>query len=385
MTIGIFAYSLHSSTFSGGDTIFVECAKRWIKAGHRVMIFTHEAGKSFCMANGIGPSSIWVMPMSGYDTYGFSMSILYKTREVCKYFEKDTIPQLDAYFATSFFFPDLIPAIIAKKRFPTSKLLTAFYINSKTLFGMDYSGGPIKGLFFYINEQISILLTKWYGSYFMTASARDRDRFVSHHHLGYDRVTAIRGGVDNKLYRSVPEQEPKFHAIFMGRFHPQKCIDELLMIWQQIMQRHPDWRLGLIGDGILMDALHVQVTRSRMEKNVFFLGMLAGVQKVQALKSSRVFLSASRYDTGNIALDEALACGVPGVIYDLPDLDYPFGVMKIPVGDSIRFSYAAEAIIVDDSKRDQLSSEALSFAATIDWDVKANDVIKMLQPEQLKK
>ncbi|TAK96925.1 glycosyltransferase, partial [Patescibacteria group bacterium] len=324
MNIVIFANIIHTNTLTGGDKIFVECAKRWLSR-HSVTIVTNQIGHEYCRKNGIPSDNLVVWNASWSDAFGVYVAMTVKA-VVCLFrsifFEKKGV---DVVFASSLFLPDLIPAVMLKIRNPAANLVTAAYLFTTKRWGGDYSGGRIKGLLFYINEIIFFFFSKKYQGAVLTASEFDRQRLVQLEKADKERILAVRGGVDNAFFAAVPPQLMQYDAVFVGRFHPQKCLFELIEIWSKIIERDPKLTLVLVGGGQLDDELRQLVKDKNLQKNVLFVGVQDGVSKVKILKSSKIFISASKYDSGNIALDEALACGVPGVVYDLPRLNYPSG------------------------------------------------------------
>lgn len=378
MKILIFANSVHTDTLSGGDKIFVECAKRWMRWGHDVGIITNEAGKGFCEGAGISSHRIVLWWSSWLDGLGFVPANISKTLTSVLYSLFYRFPRCDVVFASSFFLPDMLPTFIVKLHQPRVKVVTASYIFTREPWGRDYSGGKWKGFLFYINEVISLRIAQMCGSKVLTASPFDRTRFVDQTRFGEGDVLAVGGGVDNDFFRSVPKQSIKYDAVFVGRFHPQKCVSELIDIWSKIVAWDKKRVLALVGGGILESELKEKVRRVHLERNILFLGVQDGVDKAMILKSSKIFVSASRFDTGNIALDEGMACGLPGILYDTPHLTYDKGVVRVPLGDGGQFAKEIIALLSDGKRRKQVSRDALAYAKSIDWDVKAKRMLELI-------
>jgi glycosyltransferase involved in cell wall biosynthesis len=332
------------------------------------------------MQSGISSDNIIVWSTSWADAFGVYVAMIVKAVVCCihsMFFKKKNT---DIIFSSSFFLPDLIPALMLKLYFPTSKLVTAAYLFTTKKWGSDYSGGRIKGFLFYINQVIFLFITKKYNGAVLTASEYDRKRLAQFYGMNEQSVLAVRGGVDNAFFASIPAQDFHYDAVFVGRFHPQKCVAELIYIWSKVVKQYPKRILALVGGGILEDELKNLVLKNGLQKNVLFMGVQDGIPKTKILKASRIFLSASRYDSGNIALDEALACGVPGIVYDLPRLNYPNGVTKVPIGNQDLFIDSALDLLNQEEKHKKLSDEALSFAQTIDWNNTAEKILRFINP-----
>lgn len=377
MKIVIFANIVHTDTLTGGDKIMVEFAKKW-SGGNLVRIVTNGIGRQYCQQNGFPPSGIKVWNTSWSDRFGVYVAMLTKAI-VCSwrsvfFFEKG----VDVCFASSLFLPDLIPALMLKLRNPRAKLVGAAYLLTGRRWGSDYSGGKLKGSLFYINELIFLHCVKIFRGAVLTASEYDRQKLVRERGIPAENVLAIRGGVDVDFFQSVLPQPIRFDAVFVGRFHPQKGLPELMEIWSQAVACDSRRTLALVGGGKQENELRSLVRDKKLENNVQFMGMLDGTSKAQVLKSSKMFLSASKYDSGNIALDEALACGIPGIVYDLPHLNYPKGVIKVPIGDQSAFVREIKDLLGQDEKWRILGLEALGFARGLDWRITSRQALNFI-------
>ncbi len=77
------------------------------------------------------------------------------------------------------------------------------------------------------------------------------------------------------------------------------------------------------------------------------------------LRASRVFLHTSVYDNSGMAAAEALACGLPAVMFDLPPLrvTYPRGALKAPIGDEEAFAGQVLRLLDDEALRRQVGEQ----------------------------
>ncbi len=375
MKIVIINLAYYTNTPTGGDTIAIESAKGWRSAGHEVTVLTTQSGAQYCVSHGFPKDSINVLPFSSFDFLGYDISIFLKT--VCSFFAVFFLLRTtyDVYFASSFFLPDSVPAAILKMLHPRSVFLTSMYVYTKRFFGTEYSGGKVKGFFFWVHEAIAVKSISWLNGYVLTSSTYDAHELIRLTGFSPSHVHAVGGGVDTAFFTSVPSQTVQYTAVFIGRFKPQKCIDTLLEIWAEVLASKPYWNLAIIGGGPLEQSLRSKCATLGISHAVSFLGVLDGIQKALVLKSSRMFISASLYDTGNIALDEALACHIPGILYDLPSMPYDQGVIHIPKGNTHAFAQAIIALGTDATLHKSLSQGAKRYADAIDWKTRANQLM----------
>jgi glycosyltransferase involved in cell wall biosynthesis len=171
-------------------------------------------------------------------------------------------------------------------------------------------------------------------------SEPDKWKFVGKR-LSMSKVVVVRGGVDTKISASIPEPvEKQFDAVFIGRFHPQKGVLELIDIWKYVCEQKKDAKLAMIGVGNLEEAVAKKIKDYSLSYNVILFGFKDGIEKVKIFKDSKVVVHPAIYDSGGMAACEAMACGLPGVSFDLPALKtyYPKGMIKTPCYDLRAFA-----------------------------------------------
>jgi glycosyltransferase involved in cell wall biosynthesis len=129
---------------------------------------------------------------------------------------------------------------------------------------------------------------------------------------------------------------------WLGRVHPQKGIEDLLATLVWLKQQLPDFRAVIIGKS--RDRLEPVMDRMGLRDNVMFSGLVSEEEKFRLLKSTRVFVMPSRYESWGIVVGEALAADVPVVAYDLPCYRPVFGdfVRYVKCFDTGGFQRAVE-------------------------------------------
>ena len=373
---------------SGSDRIFIECAKRWAGAGHEVYIYVWEEGYEMCRRNGLDNVKYIIWSVMPYKNLGFT--ILYMVRTIRGIIEtlkmhisensEDTV-----IFSASDFWPDSIPAWILKMRFRTVKWVAGFYLFISNPFSKEspYKGKLVlKGLFYYLSQMLVYSLVRRYADRAFVTNEQDRWKFIDNKRLTPDRVVAVRGGVDIKTPALIPEpRDKRFDAVFIGRFHPQKGVLELMDIWRYVCERRKDAKLAMIGVGELESEVQAKIKKCGLENNIVLFGFKDGVKKLKIIKNSRVVVHPAIYDSGGMAACEAMACGLPGLSFDLPALRtyYPKGMLKAPCYDLKRFAENILRLLNDEELYRKTAKDALDWAREWDWDKRAEKLLKAVK------
>lgn len=122
-------------------------------------------------------------------------------------------------------------------------------------------------------------------------------------------VAVIPNGID------IPGGAPDLGArtvLHLGRLHPKKGIDRLVAAWARVAERHPDWRLRIIGPSEIgcREALERQV-QDLSAPRVTFGGPLYGADKLNAYRQAGLFVLPTLNENFGMVVAEALATGIP--------------------------------------------------------------------------
>jgi glycosyltransferase involved in cell wall biosynthesis len=162
-------------------------------------------------------------------------------------------------------------------------------------------------------------LTRWTSGYFGVAEAQ-RQYLVDE--LGYpaDRIRVIHNGVDLPLF------DPNTDRSALGEFgfaerdpvvgivaglHPWKDHATLLRAARIVIDRMPDTKFLIVGDGVTRPELETLCANLRITPNVHFTGSRNDVARL--LRAIDVFVLTSTTEAFPISLLEAMACGRPSV------------------------------------------------------------------------
>ena len=373
------------TNLDGGARIFIETAKHWVAQGHIINLLTTIENYAVCQRYGLSKVTYTFIP-SLKGSQNLYLIYLLRMLRACIWAFTVSIPRSEnvVIYSGSDFWPDSVPAWILKMRFRSVKWLAAFYLFTASPFSKDspYKGfRRLRGLFYYLSQLPVYGLVRKYADMVWVTSDPDRWRFVDDR-LSPDKVIAVRGGVDVKTPASIPEPvEKRFDAVFIGRFHPQKGVLELVDIWKYVVQKKRDARLAIIGVGPLERELEEKIRKYDLARNITLFGFRDGVEKLGIFKDSRVVVHPAIYDSGGMAACEAMACGLPGVSFDLPALRtyYPKGMLKASCYDLKAFAENILRLLNDENLYRGTARDALDWAKEWDWNKKSEELLETIK------
>jgi len=94
-----------------------------------------------------------------------------------------------------------------------------------------------------------------------------------------------------------------------------------------------------------------------------------GNKRNEVLQKSKIILHPAVYDSGGMAAASGLACGLPGVCFDLPVFHsyYPKGFIKSKIGDFNDFAKNILLLLNKSNTYKKYSIQAIQEAKTWDW------------------
>jgi len=152
------------------------------------------------------------------------------------------------------------------------------------------------------------------------------------------------------------------NMLFVGRISGEKQVIDAIKIAEQVREQIPDAKLTVVGKGD--DAGYVKtvndyITENKLGSLVDMAGFSSNV--LPYYQSSDVLISTSRCEGFGLALMESKMCGVPLVMYELPNLDITRECKGMTVVAQSDIQEAAEAIIrifTDDDLKKRMGQEA---------------------------
>lgn len=362
---------------SGGDEIFINFAKYFVKQGIEVNVFTWKHGFLMCQKNKLEGINFFLSGAGRFEKLPFISLYLIRTflgiKRIMEVIKTNQLKDKKVIiYSASDFYPDSLPAFFFKKCLPEAKWIAGFYLFAPNpLRGFRGELSFINFLFWLSQKPIFGLVSKF--ADLVCVTSKPDITFFAKAGRRPDDVFVVKGGIDYQhLKRFQRPVEKIYDAVFVGRFHPQKGVVEMIDIWKEVVKEKADAKLAIIGLGEMEEEMRRKIRQYKLEKNISFLGVMIGDDRNRILQQSRIILHPAVYDSGGMAAASGLACGLPGVSFDLPVFKtyYPKGFLRAKTGDIKEFSQKILALLGDKGLYDRMSKEAIEEAKTWDWSQK---------------
>ncbi len=203
--------------------------------------------------------------------------------------------------------------------------------------------------------------------------------------LGSDAVE-IPNGVDVPAFANAPLLEgyprPGGTVLFLGRYdEPRKGMAVLLGALPQLVRRHPDVEILIVGRG---DEERLRREAGPHAGHLRFLGQVSDEDKASAMRSADVYCAPNLGgESFGIVLVEAMAAGTAVVASELDAFrrvlrDGTAGSL-VPVGDSPALARAIDELLTDGDCRAALVRTADQVVGEYDWPVVAEQILRVYE------
>ncbi len=342
----------------GGAEIFTrEIAKRWVEAGHQVILCT----STFPGCQTIEISDGVKIVRVGSGRYGF-----YKKAK--KFFET-TFPEenydvvLDEINTRPFFAPEF-----AKN----CKVVALIHQLAKEYWFYEVPP-PLSWIGYYFLEKH--WLSKYREVLTVTVSKSTYNDLTG---LGFKNVVVIPEGLNFTPADKLPQKAGHPIVVYSGRLTKAKRPLHALEAFKLVKQKVPEAELVFLGDGPLMPEL-----RGKAVEGVKFCNKLSNAERRGELEKGWVLVNPSVREGWGLNVIEANALGIPCVAYDVAGLrdsvkNGETGLLA-QSGNINQLAQQITDLLLDADKRQLLADNALEYSKTFSWDKTASAFLEIFQ------
>ena len=348
---------------SGGDLRFIEIAKRIFPDD--ILVVTSSLGKRLCIEKGLRANYFITTKEKKFK--GIISTYLKRIYMAGRLLTREFNGGLLIY-STSDFFPDVIPAFLLKLKHQKNTWIQVIHhlISNPSLRKGNYFRNSIS----FLSQRISLLLIRAKADKIIAIGPLLADK-LKHSGFKDSKIAVGYNGINLKAIAAIEIKSniARYDAVFIGRLHPSKGIDDLLEVWRLLKEKNKGYTLAIIGKGEAGFIRHLskRLAIYGLQKKVFMPGYVKESQSY--LKAAKVFVFPSYEEGWGISICEALACRRPVIAYDLPVYSqiYNNGIIKVPKGNIEMFCQKVLECIENEDYGNKISEVGSQICQRYDW------------------
>ncbi len=324
------ANCVYGDHVAGGDIHFFQMAAAALRAGYRLHFFGGQALKQHLAKQGLMVEQTctdskklgWINMDSLRGQLRLLLNYLGRfgrTLTKLSEIQRDDI----AYAVTDYWF-DALPVIFSRAR----RKIMILGMDSPTLGEIirrsrpDVTATRLNSIYYWLSQSLTMRLFRFCRCkriLYVHPAMTERLR-----RLGYreGEMFFVSNGFNLEVAEQVPEQQKKYDAMWIGRVHRQKGLEDLLQTLAHLANMVKDFRAVLVGK---LDELTPKLSALGLTKHVELPGLVSEQEKFRLFKASRILLMPSHYESWGIVIAEALSSGTPVVAYELEPYQPVFG------------------------------------------------------------
>ena len=389
MRIHHFEFPKLGYSVSGGEQCLVEVIRNLKSMGVRNLIYTTDNGRE--TYERLGLSADEHLEYVTIDAYAVEqkhhvfISFLSRTAQAVKLIKQVNLDRDDVLLCNSDAFPNSIPFFILARKNPEVRLIYWFRMRAPDLF-KGFEGHFTGRRQFPTMAVIQFKLAQW----LYCKLALRRGVILTHnpHYKSFlerkfphNRIHILaKYGGGNSEATPCSASDKRYDLVWLGRFHVQKGVFEIIDIMQRLKREKPDISIAIIGgdDGPGKQDFEERCKQNDLTSLVTFLGHQTGKEKFRILRQARIFLMTSYYESYGIVIIEAMNSGLPVVAYDLPVYGvFESGVIKVDILDNEGAKSAILQLLIDNAYYEVKAREAKRAAEAHSWTRVSDEILSL--------
>ncbi len=298
MNILIFSWRGPDHPNAGGAEIAThEHAKAWIKAGHKVTLFTssYEKGSGSEVIDGVHVirrgNQYLAVHISAFFWYIFGKHIKY-----------DIV--VDQFHGIPFFTPLYVK----------TKILGFIHEVATKVWGKNDFKKPLNYLPAIIGPIVEPLIFKMYKNIdFMTVSDSTKSDLIGFG-IKKEKIFVIHNGINRVSVKNIKKDKI---LTFLGALSKDKGIEEALRIFSEVKRKDEEWSFSVVGRGNseYLNYLKRMARDLNIADNLAFMGYVSDKKKYETLAKSFCLINPSVHEGWGLVNIEANSVGTPVIAY----------------------------------------------------------------------
>ncbi len=370
MNILIFSWRGPKHPNAGGAEISTfEHAKRWVKAGHKVILFTsfYKGAKKEETIDGVN------IIRQGNQVFGVQI-------EAFKWYFFRKHPKFDLVVDQFHGIPFFTPLYIKTKK------LGFIHEATKEVWKLNPWPKPFNLIPSTLGIILEPLIFKLFYKQtpFMTVSESTKKDLINWG-ISESQISVINNGLNAPKLVGFPKKEFKKTLIFLGALSKDKGVEEVLKTFALIYKKEKNWQFWVVGksDSRYLKKLKLQGKVLGIERKIKFWGFVSEQKKFELLSKAYISINPSIREGWGLVVIEAASMGLPTVGFDVPGL-------RDSIRDEITGIICSEnttdnlaenilKLIEDKKKYKRLSKNAISWSKKFSWDNSAKKSLNLLK------
>ncbi len=354
---------------SGGAEILThEIAKRWVKLGNQVTLFS-----SF-------------FPNSGKEEIVDGVKIIREGHPDARFLFSSV-----HFLAYRFYRSNVQKFDVVVDEIHGLPFFTPWYVREKKVVLIcEVAGdlwvkmfGPFFGLLGRLVERIYLQFI-YKNIPYLTISNSTKEELIKEGVSG-KHITVLPMGLTTPQNSKRVEKEKDPTLIFVGRLSKSKGIEDTIKVLRQVSKTYTKTKLWIVGGG---DEAYLKFLKKKakdidVSDRITFWGFVSDEKKFELMERAHVLLAPSLKEGWGLIVPEAARVETPSIVYDVPGLrdsviNDKTGVI-LSHNSPLEMAKQSVLLLNNKKKYKDFQKNALAWAKTLTWDKTAKQSLKIIE------
>ncbi|MGE3062614.1 MAG: glycosyltransferase family 4 protein [bacterium] len=206
-------------------------------------------------------------------------------------------------------------------------------------------------------------------SYFEVISKSTKDDLMGRG-IDKERIMVAECGVDSIDFPDVKKTDYPL-LVYVGRLKKYKSIDHIILAMPEILKKHKEAKLMIVGTGDYREKLENLVRKMNLYDRIIFTGYVSEQRKFEILKEAWVSIYPSLIEGWGIVNIEANSLGTPVLSANVPGLrdsvKENYSGLLYTYGDIADLSMKLDNIIGDKKRYLEFCDNSYKWALNFNW------------------
>lgn len=217
--------------------------------------------------------------------------------------------------------------------------------------------------------------------YLVSVSKELNDYYSKHKELG-NKCRYISLALDE--IPSVCSKLNTKNIVSIGRLSKEKGFPDLIKVFKIVNQKHNDWHLNIVGDGLEKENIIKEIKQQNLEKVITMHGFKDKDELNHILSNSSIYVMTSFTESFGLVLIEAMSYGIPCLSFDsargsLEIIDDKINGLIIKDRNKKEMASKIVSLIENDDLRKRMGKEAYKKSLNYSFDNVKREWIKLIE------
>ena len=218
---------------------------------------------------------------------------------------------------------------------------------------------------------------------FLTVSKSTKDDLVGWG-IPKENINIIQNGLDINKPKKIFQKQKKTTLIFLGSLSKDKGIEDAIKCFSKLSSLNKDWQFWIIGksDSSYLNYLKNLAKRFNVSNHIKFWGFVNENKKVELLSKSHLLINPSIREGWGLNVIEAASLGVPTVGYNVPGLkdsivNNKTGYLSSPNPEDL--SIKTLRLINDQATYKRFQTNCIDWSKKFNWGISTKKSLTLIK------